>query len=485
MAAAGILMLAMVAVVLLVTGLPSWLVLIGVAMLFGAIATGSGMVPGSLLTALPARLVGLLENDLLQALPLYVLLGALLNHLPLAGILFRTGRRTLASTGAGASLAGLGLAVLLAPMNGSVGASALMLARTVQPRLDASGVPRARGAALVCVASTLGVVVPPSLVLILLGDAMMRAHTEATNVTHIAVRIMNTQDVFLGVLGPAALLLALTAIVAWWQGRHRAREIDIAEDASPRGIEWVLASGVAAVIVALFAGVLLGYLFAVEAAATGGIALFAFGVVTRTLTIAVLRDVLRDTMAVTGALFALLIAATMFTLVFRVLGTDRWLTDILATLPGGAGVALMVVMAIVAACALVLDAFEMIFVVVPIVMPPLLMVVQEATWVAVLTLLILQTSFLMPPFGYAVLLSCQLQREPQPLRTLMAALAPYLAVQWLVVALVVTLPHLVWQPGTIPPQAAPGVTMDPDAGRDALIEQLRRQEPDEPAPAVR
>ncbi|MEP7329752.1 MAG: hypothetical protein ABI777_11110, partial [Betaproteobacteria bacterium] len=88
-AVAGVLMLALVAVVLLLTGLPSWLVLTGVAMLFGALATAFGVVPGSLLTALPARLVGLLENDLLQALPLYVLLGALLNHLPLAGILFR------------------------------------------------------------------------------------------------------------------------------------------------------------------------------------------------------------------------------------------------------------------------------------------------------------------------------------------------------------------------------------------------------------
>ncbi|MEP7330136.1 MAG: TRAP transporter large permease subunit, partial [Betaproteobacteria bacterium] len=346
---------------------------------------------------------------------------------------------------------------------------------------DASGVPRARGAALVCVASTLGVVVPPSLVLILLGDAMMRAHTEATNVTHAAVRIMNTQDVFLGVLGPAALLLALTALVAWWQGRHRADVVDPVEHASPRAIEWVLALGVAALIVALFAGVMLGYLFAVEAAATGGIALFAFGVVTRTLTIGVLRDVLRDTMAITGALFALLVAATMFTLVLRALGTDRWLVEMLAMLPGG-GIALLVVMAIVAACALVLDAFEMIFVVIPIVMPPLLMVVHDAPWVAVLTLLILQTSFLMPPFGYAVLLTCQLQREPQPLRTLMGALAPYLAVQWLVVALVVALPILVWQSGLVPATAMPGAGGDPDAGRDALIEMLRQQEPDEPAP---
>ncbi len=177
----GIFMLAVVGVLLIVTGLPAWMVLIGVTIAFatGGVATGIFAFP--LLAAMPARILGLLEQDILQALPLYVLMGALLNHLPLARTLFRTGSRALAATGAGPSLAGLGLGVLLAPMNGSVGASVAMLARTVSPRLDASGMPPERGAALVCVASTLGVVIPPSLVLILLGDAMLRAHTEATN----------------------------------------------------------------------------------------------------------------------------------------------------------------------------------------------------------------------------------------------------------------------------------------------------------------
>ena len=207
METAGIGMLAAVAVLLIATGLPAWMVLIGVTLLSAAGGVIAGAFALPLLTAMPARLLGLLEQDILQALPLYVLMGALLNHLPLAQILFRTGSRALAKTGAGPSLAGLGLGVLLAPMNGSVGASVAMLSRTVSPRLAASGMAPERGAALVCVASTMGVVIPPSLVLILLGDAMMRAHTEATNLTRESVRIINTQDVFVGALVPAAILL--------------------------------------------------------------------------------------------------------------------------------------------------------------------------------------------------------------------------------------------------------------------------------------
>lgn len=472
-AAAGVAMLAAVALLLLATGLPSWLVLVAVALGFGAGGVAGGQVSASLLTAMPARLLGLLESDILQALPLYVLLGALLNHLPLAQVLFRAGSRALRPTGAGPSLAGLGLAALLAPMNGSVGASALMLGRTVQPRLDDSGLARDRGAALVCVASTLGIVIPPSLVLILLGDAMMRAHTEALNISRVSMRIVNTQDVFVGALVPAALLFALTAGIAWWRGRRRERA---AHDAPLRTTEWALALGTLLFIVVLLAGVTLGYLFAVEAAATGGVALFAFGLVTRSLTLPVLRAVLRDTIAITGALFALLLAATVFTLVLRAFGTDRWLADVLAALPGGAWSVFGTVMLILAGCALVLDAFEMVFVVIPIVMPPLLALVPEPTWIAVLTLLVLQASFLMPPLGYAILLTRQMQAKPLPLAPLVRSLAPYLVAQWLVFALVVAVPSLVWQRNPLALPAPPADAAGAAGGSDAMLEQLRRLE---------
>jgi len=443
---AGVGMLVAVALLLIGTGLPAWLVLIGVALLFATGGVVAGVFALPLLTAMPARLLGLLEQDILQALPLYVLMGALLNHLPLAETLFRAGNRALARTGAGPALTGLGLGVLLAPMNGAVGASVAMLSRTVQPRLDACGMPPERSAALVCVASTMGVVVPPSLVLILLGDAMMRAHTEATNLTHESVRIINTQDVFVGALVPAAILFALCALVAWGTNRRPSVAVSgMSASPSPSPRDWFTAGLTVLFIGTLLSGVTLGYLYAVEAAAFGAVALFVYGVVTRTLTLNVLSDVLRDTMAVTGALFALLVAATMFTLVVRAFGTDRWAAAALVRLGMGEAGSLLVVMAIMAACALVLDAFEMIFVVIPLAIPPLLTLVHDATWVAVLTLLILQASFLTPPFGYAVLMVRNSVRSGLPLSRLARALLPYLVMQFLVLALVLAWPALIWQ----------------------------------------
>jgi tripartite ATP-independent transporter DctM subunit len=478
---AGIGMLFAVALLLIVTGLPAWQVLIGVALSFAVGGLVAGVFTLPLLTAMPARLLGLLEQDILQALPLYVLMGALLNHLPLAEILYRAGNRVLAKTGAGPSLTGLGLGVLLAPMNGAVGASVAMLSRTVLPRLDASGVPPARGAALVCVASTLGVVIPPSLVLILLGDAMMRAHTEALNLTHESVRIINTQDVFAGALVPAAILLVLWTLVAWWTNRgSRVAVVPVSPAPALTFREWLTSGATMLFIGSLLTGVTLGYLYAVEAAAFGALALFGFGLATRTLTLAVLSEVLRDTMAVTGALFALLLAATMFTLVVRAFGTDRWVASALVRLGMGEVGSLLVVLAIVAACALVLDAFEMIFVVIPVAIPPLLTLVHDATWVSVLTLLILQASFLTPPFGYAVLMVRNRVRRGLSLSGLAHALLPYLLAQLLVLALVLAWPSLVWQrnPSELTSSRPEGTMSDEDARR--MIElQLSPQPVDE------
>jgi TRAP-type mannitol/chloroaromatic compound transport system permease large subunit len=255
------------------------------------------------------------------------------------------------------------------------------------------------------------------------------------------VRIINTQDVFVGALVPAAILLALCVAVTWWTNR---RQADTAVEPAARVREWVTAGVTTLFIGGLLTGVTLGYLYAVEAAAFGAVALFAFGLATRTLTGAVLAEVLRDTMAVTGALFALLVAATMFTLVVRAFGTDRWVAAALVRLGAGEFGSLFVVLSIVAACALVLDAFEMIFVVIPVAIPPLLTLVHDATWVAVLTLLILQASFLTPPFGYAVLMVRNSLRRGLSLAGLARALLPYLAAQLFVLALVLAWPSLIW-----------------------------------------
>jgi TRAP-type mannitol/chloroaromatic compound transport system permease large subunit len=480
METAGVAMLAAVAVLLLATALPAWIVLIGVAFVASCAGIAAGVFSVSLLEGLPSRLVGLFENDLLQALPLYVLMGAMLNRLPLADTLFRVLGAVLARTRAGAPLAGFILGALLAPMNGSVGASIATLSRTVYPRLRASGVPEVEAEAQVCVASTLGVVVPPSLVLILLGDAMLRAHTEAVNITHQAVRIVNTQDVFRGALGPAAILFAFYLLVTGSSGRRGAAGRPVAAPAAPRPGEVVTTAVTFALIVGLLVGVTLGYLYAVEAAATGAVVLFVYGMATRAMSRTILEGILRDTMAISGALFALLVGSTVFTLLVRAFGTDRYIAAALTGMGGGTYAALAVVLGALALCALVLDAFEMIFVVIPVVMPPLLTRVPDATWVSVLTLLILQASFMIPPFGYAVLMMRNSIRSRIATVPLARAVRPYLLAQIAVLCGVLAWPRLVWHDAPVDAATAVPASSDDDGG--SLQRQLERNDAAEPAP---
>ena len=221
----GLALLALVGVTLIATGLPAYAALLFASVVGAATAILGGYLPVSHFSGLPGRIVNLLENDLLQALPLYVLMGVLLNRMAVTTALFRTFTWLLPRRPAAPLVAGLGLGALLGPMSGSVGASALALSRAMEPRLAAAGVAAPTRQATIALASTLGVVVPPSLVLILLGDAMLTAHTIASNAMHGTDRIINTQDVMRGALLPAGILLGLCLVVAWRVGNRATRSI--------------------------------------------------------------------------------------------------------------------------------------------------------------------------------------------------------------------------------------------------------------------
>lgn len=464
---AGLWMLAALGALIVSSGLPVWVLLIGSASAFAAIGVALGAMDVGVLSAISGRTLGLLEHDLLQALPLYVFVGVLLQRLTVADALFATLARLPGRGAASTALAAMGVGTLVAPMNGSVASTSALLARLVAPRLGR--MEGGNATALVSVAATIGVVVPPSLVLILLGDAMLRAHTEASNLPGYplgAQRIINTQDVFHAALLPAAAVLLLWLAVAWWQGRR------LAPSPTPPATkrQWLVAVTSVAAVVLLLTGVFRGTIFAVEGAATAGMVLVAATLVSRALSRAQWQAVLVDTLTLSGALLALLVGATTFSLVFRLWGTDRWISELVlgSSLPALPTAAL--VLALVALCAWVLDAFEMIFVIIPIVAPPLIILLGDAQQAAVLLLLVLQLSFLIPPMGYAVMMArSRAGLAHTPLRHTLWALLPYLAVQGAVTVAVFAVPPLVHTlDGPAP------TTVDATAPSDQDVEQLMR-----------
>lgn len=468
MPSAGLAMLVVLAVLVAGTGLPVWALLVAVASLAAALGVAGGVLDAAVLGALHPRITNLLEHDLLQAMPLYVFIGFLLQRLPVADALFRCLAQPLHRTRAGTALGALGTGAVLAPMNGSVASSSALLARLLTPRL--AGLGAGSALALVAAAATIGVVVPPSLVLLLLGDAMMRAHTEAANLAPTvlgAQRIVNTQDVLHAALLPALAVLLLWAVVAWRQGRRAA-----AQDAVPlQRRELVLGCAALAGVLLLLSAVFTGRMFAVEAAATGGCLLVLLAVATHALPWTAWRGVLLDTLALSGALFALLVGATSFSLVFGLFGTGAWLAQATAGVPGAS----LLLLAAIAACAWVLDAFELIFVIVPVIAPLLVLQLHDAQQVAVLLLLVLQAGFLLPPLGYAILMTrAHAGLPPVPTRRLLAAVAPYIAVQLLVGAAVFLAPaavHLLDAPGAADARA-PAQESDED-----LVNRMRDMGP--------
>ena len=471
---AGLWMLATLGLLIVGTGLPVWALLIGSASLFAAAGVASGAMDLGVLSAISGRTLGLLEHDLLQALPLYVFIGVLLQRLTVADTLFSGFARLLGRTGAGTSLAAMGVGALIAPMNGSVASSSALLARLVTPRLGR--LDNAAATALVSVSATIGVVVPPSLVLILLGDAMLRAHTEASNLSSYVLgsqRIINTQDVFHAAMLPAATVLVLWLIVAWWQGRRFTAQM---QSKPLSGMQWAQSATLVVATLLLLTGVFLGKVYAVEAAATGGVVLVIATLASRALNHAQWRSVLTDTLSLSGALLALLVGATTFSLVFRLWGTDHWIADVVlgSSLPHLLTAAL--VLLLVALCAWVLDAFEMIFVIIPIVAPPLIALLGDAQQTAVLLLLVLQLSFLIPPMGYAVMMArARSTQINASIWLTLRALLPYLAVQSVVTVLVFIGPWTVHQ---LDAAVAPASQNAPVSNTE--VEQLMRDMADQP-----
>jgi tripartite ATP-independent transporter DctM subunit len=474
---AGLALLVLVGIGIISTGLPAAVVLIAVATFGAIIGVATGTIEVSYLWALPSRLVNLFENDLLQALPLYVTMGLLLDRLPIADALYRASNAVLPRKPSSPLVSGMMLGALLGPMNGSVGASVLGLSRVVSPRLTEEGIPAPIRHAVIAVASTLGVLVPPSLVLILLSDAMLSAHTIAVTTTGRSDRVVNTQDIFHAALVPGGIFLCLCLALSWLAGRTAKK---VPERPRLTASQGVLATVALVSLIGLLGGVAVGYFYAVEAAAMGAFALLVAGLVTGRLRGAALNSLLNDTIALTGALFALLLAATTFTMILRLLGTADLVGRLVSSIPGGDLAAVTVVLGAIGISAFVLDAFEIIFVVVPIVIPPLLIRVADARWVSALVLLTLQSSFLLPPFGYALMMVRGVLKERVSFRQFARALAPFLVGQWLLLLLVLFFPQLTHMgQSSDDGSRAPAATLSNEELNKRLQEMIKIPEPEQ------
>jgi tripartite ATP-independent transporter DctM subunit len=455
--------------VLLMLGFPVAFTLVGTAIFMAALGSFLGVFDFHLLSALPLRVIGLMENDLLQAVPLFLYLGVVLERSTLAAGLLEGLSSLFGRRAGGIGIASFIIGALFAPMTGAVGATVLTIGLLALPSMLQAGYDKRLASGIVCSSGTLGTILPPSIVLILLGNFMQSAAIEAQLARgETVVNPLTIEDIYLGALGPAALVLgfgiAYVALVAYSRPERCPPSPGVlAHPPSFRALIFRLFMPMG-LIMLLLGTIISGIMYTVEAAATGAIGATFYALARGELTLRRLAETVQSVMKLTGMVFMLLIGATTFSLVFRGFSGDVYVTHLLSSLPGGTIGPVAVVMAVCFGLGFFLDALEIIFLVVPIAMPPLLFLGVDPVWLAVLTAINLQTSFLHPPFGFALFFMRSVAPKSISTGDIYWGAVPFIFVQLIVLALVWLQPIVVtaipaaWNgaASTAPgPQAAP------------------------------
>ncbi|PRY25126.1 tripartite ATP-independent transporter DctM subunit [Aliiruegeria haliotis] len=516
----------------ILSGIPVMLILAGVPVVVAFVASAFGAFDLSFLQAYPQRAFGVMQNSLLIAVPLFVLMGVLLERSRVAERTLMQVSRLLGGSPRALALSVLLIATLIAASTGIIGATIVMLAMISLPAMRRVGVPDATSSGLICAAGTLGQIIPPSIVLILLGDQVANAYLDAQQrAGNFAPDAVTVGDLFAGALVPGLVLVLLYGIfisfrlarvpaeavdtdpkIGLWDVMREvlppillilavlgsilagvatpteaaaigvagtllitAARVTTASDAAsqpdgtaPRTPEkrrspaW-LRHGMTATAVAGFALVILRLtgvgrinLSSGELTLGGGsiLALGLTALVVIGLSVAVVTltrsgvfgAALGEAAKVSGMIFGIILAASMLSLVFRGFGGDDWVHALLTNLPGDHTTMLIFTLLVIFAMGFILEFIEIVFIVIPLVGPILLQDV-DPVWFAVLVALNLQTSFLTPPFGFALFYFRSAAPEEITTSTIYRAVVPFILIQVVTLGIVFLWPPLAtWLP---------------------------------------
>jgi tripartite ATP-independent transporter DctM subunit len=443
----------------LMAGYPVAFTLAGTALGFAFIGQLSGTFDAAFLEALPNRLYGIMTNVTLIAVPLFVFMGVMLERSRVAENLLDTmaalfGRR---SGGLGFSVALVGM--LLAASTGIVGATVVTMGLLSLPTMLRRGYDPRIACGTICAAGTLGQIIPPSIVLVLLGDVLSSAYQQAQlDLGIYSPKTVSVGDLFTGALLPGLLLVSLyllyLAYVAW--SRPGAMPAPPAGSAGElqglallRRVMQVLLPPLL-LIIAVLGSILAGVATPTEAASVGAMGALLLAVVQRQFNLTLLHEVMRSTTRITCMVFMILIGASVFSLVFRGYGGDDIVAGLLNSLPGGKIGAMLAVMLLMFLLGFVLDFIEITFVVVPIVGPVLLAMGLDPVWLGIMIALNLQTSFLTPPFGFALFYLRGVAPAEVTTLQIYQGVMPFIGLQLLMLILLAFWPQLAtWLPGVL------------------------------------
>ena len=437
----------------LMLGYPVAFSLAGTAMIFAGIGIVLGYFDASFLSALPNRLYGTISNVTLIAVPLFVLMGVLLEKSRLAEELLDNMAALFGRKRGGLGFSVILVGMLLAASTGIVGVTVVTMGLMSLPTMLNRGYDPKLATGTICATGTLGQIIPPSIALVLLGDTLSSAYQQAQlDMGVFSPKTLSVGDLFIGALVPGLLLVCLYLLYMGFVAIRQPERAPAAEDLNPPPLSALLKGLLPPIglIVTVLGSILVGAATPTEAAGVGALGAALMAAVKGQLSWARLGEVARETLKVTCMVFMILIGAAVFSLVFRGFGGDELIQHFFDGLPGGVITATLIVMVVIFLLGFILDFIEITFVVVPIVGPILLAMGVDPIWLGIMIALNLQTSFLTPPFGFSLFYLRGVAPPSVSTADIYRGVAPYIGLQLLMLFLLAWWPSLAtWLPALV------------------------------------
>ena len=426
----------------LILGYPVAFTLAGVSILYAFLGIQFGFFEENLLRNIPIRIFGIMNNQTLLAVPLFVLMGVILERSGIAAKMLQDMAAIFRGTPSGLSISIIVVGALLAASTGIVGATVVTMGLMSLPALIKQGYSKEFSSGLVASTGTLGQIIPPSIALVLLGDVMTNAYQRAQNNLGIfSQKTVSVGDLFVGAIIPGIMIIIGYLAYAIYKNRSK-KFVHSGEPNHEINILITLLPPILLIFVVL-GSIIAGIATPTEAAGVGALGAILIAMLNGKFDLKLLKETSFKTATVTTMIFSILIGASIFSLIFRGVGGDALVDEIFNLMPGGKYTALIFILIAIFIFGFILDFIEICYVIIPLVAPPLLMMGFDPVWLGILFAINLQTSFLTPPFGFSLFYLRGVADQEIRTQEIYRGVVPFICIQLTVLLMIILFPILI------------------------------------------